>query len=1078
MNKPLTALAVLLLIGSLAAANNWTMDGDSVYWTENGYTIRAYPAVSKELVNHYQYVNFTSTNPANIMSNLSFVFDTKPLTGDVLLWQNTSHQIKVPHLQRGSATYELDNVVSYSASTAECGFGDGQALKYNVTFGVGNTSSTVFCFDSYTNVSDNYTLTYSYNYTTYTDGTGYWMDWSSILNSFTYAYVAGHHVYTINDVPFDGSTNYQTLFRYSLPVGSSGKFDIYAHRGSPQSVLLDPSLIYVRLDPWYNSSFNYKVQVNVTNWNCSSAFCQFPITIALNKTVTNGSDIRVVNSTETGELSFWREDPNGGAGNWYGAWNYTNASGVLWVNASNQTTMFYIYYNASGVADKNNIDTTFVFGDDFTSWNASKWKTMFNVSGSSIVTGGQFHFESGKLFLVIEPASYTVTKGTAYARITGVGGAQIRALQTVIATPPDENTNINTLTYGNSGGRETYNGAAGTANNSAWSFPETVRGTFNGLNWTNIGMTKSTGEFASQYEYTKAGAFYGVGIGSNSNSGEFDYFIVTAIATATPTFTFGAQQSAPALPSNITCLIQTKTDQYNGTMVNYTLTGIFHNPTASSQTVNLSITANGTSVATNNSVAIAAGGLATLTGNYTKTRGSLDTNFTVNASATGSDPSVLNGSSSSTVFLILPIDPPSAINLMNSGGKTRCRTPQDVGYWDGRNWSINASWNCNYTNLNLTSTTATATTKGTYASFLHDDGFTDADNASDGSYTTKTTYTSFASNSTYWNYTNPATSLNQTTWQVKHGKSATYNITLASQYANQATIMVKITSNNSNSTAGNAASSAKTTTTWASSAGIGNVAWTNPDRAQAQDTSYATAVLAFNASAHNRTVYLNGSGWGFAIPTDAVITGVLVDIRRNVSSVASSRITMDNSVRLQVAGAAAGDDEATTTQYTTAWATASYGGATNLATTWNTALTPASVNAANFGILFSAKATGSTSTRTVNVDFINMTVFYNTSSNFSQSSAYAYNGTAWVKVGTDSTGTNDYTASDIYEQDMYFNSTAASGNIAGAGIKFVDSGTTTFSNSNITVSVFDRLVGDLGTAAIFVFQQASNLLIK
>jgi hypothetical protein len=52
--------------------------------------------------------------------------------------------------------------------------------------------------------------------------------------------------------------------------------------------------------------------------------------------------------------------------------------------------------------------------------------------------------------------------------------------------------------------------------------------------------------------------------------------------------------------------------------------------------------------------------------------------------------------------MILPIDPPSAINLMANGGKDRCRTPQDVGYWDNRNWNINASWNCNYTGLSLT----------------------------------------------------------------------------------------------------------------------------------------------------------------------------------------------------------------------------------------------------------------------------------------------------------------------------------------------------------------------------------------
>jgi hypothetical protein len=1050
MNKPLTALAVLLLIGSLAA-ESWLDDGHGgVYWTMNNYTISAYPKTANSTGTSFtQYVNFTSTNPQSILVNLSFVFNEQPISGDIKLWQNTSHTVPIQYQGRLNLTFNLTNVTANASSTAACQIGDAQnALKRRFTYTSNGTQTIIVCYNSYNRTGSSYIFNYTANGTVYTTEQQYWMDWSSILNSFTYTNIAEHHVYTINNVPFDGSTNYQTKFDYSFqPIVSitngqatekiySGKFDIYAHSGSPSDVVSGIGTTYVVLDPYYNSTGG-----SVTT---DGAYTVVTYT-------TNGT------FNVTGEINASVLVVGGGGAGYDFAGGGGGGGGIQYNTSFNATGIINVTIGAGG-----NCGFTYC---TFATGNGKN-----STFGTITAIGGGYGGTYDK------PPTIGGSGGGGGRALSGTTGAAGIAGQ------------------GSAGGNGASDncGGGGGGNNATGSSCDGTNGGAGGAgtNYTINGSTVCYGGGAGGGSRAGTPATGKCGGGTGDTAG-------TPSANANGTNGLGGGGGAgngptrggsgiviiryltySAISVNITCLIQTKTDQYNGTMVNYTLMGIFHNPTALLQTVNLSITANGTSVATNNSVAIAAGGLATLTGNYTKARGSLDMNFTVNASATGSDQSDLNGSSSSTVFLILPIDPPSAINLMNNGGKTRCRTPQDIGYWDGRNWSINASWNCNYTNLNLTSTTATATTKGTYASFLHDDGFTDADNASDGSYTTKTTYTSFASNSTYWNYTNPANSLNQTTWQVKHGKSATYNITLASQYANQATIMVKITSNNSNSTAGNAASSAKTTTTWASSAGIGNVAWTNPDRAQAQDTSYATAVLAFNASAHNRTVYLNGSGWGFAIPTDAVITGVLVDIRRNVSSVASSRITMDNSVRLQVAGAAAGDDEATTTQYTTAWATASYGGATNLATTWNTALTPASVNAANFGILFSAKATGSTSTRTVNVDFINMTVFYNTSSNFSQSSAYAYNGTAWVKVGTDSTGTNDYTASDIYEQDMYFNSTAASGNIAGAGIKFVDSGTTTFSNSNITVSVFDRLVGDLGTAAIFVFQQASNLLIK
>ena len=407
----------------------------------------------------------------------------------------------------------------------------------------------------------------------------------------------------------------------------------------------------------------------------------------------------------------------------------------------------------------------------------------------------------------------------------------------------------------------------------------------------------------------------------------------------------------------------------------------------------------------------------------------------------------------------------------------------------------NTSWNSsgnvtriyyNYTWFNGTTavesgqyqnlTQINATIKGV-DSFYNESGIVSANLANDTDYATHSNYTSYSNASLYWNYTNLANSTNQTTWQVKHGTAATYNITLPAACAAQATIQLRITANNSNSTAGNANFSAKTTTTWASSAGIGNIAWTNPTQAQASDNSPATAVLAFNASAVNKTVYLNGSGWGFAIPSYAVITGVMVSIRRNVSST-SSRITMDNSVRLQVDGAAAGDDEAKTTQYTTSYVVSDYGGVSNLSATWNTTLTPAQVNAANFGILFSAKATSGTSTRTVNLDFINMTVFYNTSSNYSQTSAYAYNGTAWVNVGINSTATNNFSASDIYEQDVYFNTTswADSGFANGTEI-LVNNKTTGITTGNWTFEC-DSMdsAGNVAKAnsSVFVITAATN----
>jgi hypothetical protein len=361
--KPLYILfACFALIGGIFAMDTWTLDGNGgVYWTNNGYKISAYPATSTEFMNHYHYVNFTSTNPANIMTNLSFVFDSQPLSGDVLLWQNMSHQVKVPYTIRQNQTYIQNGVTGYTTSTSPCLIGDNQNLnKYNVTFSTNNSSgSKILCFDSFTNISNNYTLTYSLNTTAYSTQTQYWMDWGSILNTFTYTAISNHHVYTINNVPFNGNTNYQTKFLYSFPKNSEGKFDIYAHTGSPADVVNGIAQVFVELDPWYS-------------WS----------TLGYSYWISND------NSTMFANLSF---------------------------NDSGRT--FYVYEN--GTTAKSNIDNTMLFGDDFdgASVNGSKW----NWTGGSNTTSGsilaQTGVASGELGLFSYP-SVRFTNGTAlYSRL-------------------------------------------------------------------------------------------------------------------------------------------------------------------------------------------------------------------------------------------------------------------------------------------------------------------------------------------------------------------------------------------------------------------------------------------------------------------------------------------------------------------------------------------------------------------------------------------------------------------------------------------------------------------------------------
>jgi hypothetical protein len=701
MNKT-PILICLLLMGNLFA-DNWIDDGNGgVYWTMNNYTISAYPKTSNELINHYQYVNFTSTNPANILTNLSFVFDQQPLSGDVLLWQNLSHQVQVPHTTRLSSTYQFNGVTKYEVSTSPCQTGDAQnTLKYSITYG-NNSTTTIACFDSYTNISNNYTITYSYNGTTYTTETRYWMDWGTILNDFTYTTISNHHVYTINNVPFNGNTNYQTKFLYSLPIkktnegfSSSGKFDIYAHSGSPSDVVNGIGTTYVVLDPWWNSTWNYKQQINFTNWNCGFTYCQFPINFSSSK--TNGTDIRILNATEDGELSFYRESGN---------WSAATGTGNLWVNASNNTASIWIYYNTTGtVSDASNGDAVFSFFDDFnngTSMTAGKWD---HTPAELTIANSIMNFKNAG-------ADHDIVKSINTFPTTGQS-AVFR-----VSIPPttgyycgigwqDSNVDTNITAIWLTASVETdVNGAFGTALGTlpylkGW---QSIRVMSNPLNasfylpYNQLNTTKVTTPKATNIGFSSW-------TNVHNSTVTLDWIGVANMGELFPTLTFSNEQSSivPNSPNtNLTVYIQTSTSQYNGTWINYTVTGIFINPTNTSQTINASITGNGTNITSETNITIAANAAYILTGNYTRLRPMLDANFTINASATGYDISILNGTSSTVLTMILPIDPPSAINLMANGGKDRCRTPQDVGYWDNRNWNINASWNCNYTGLSLT----------------------------------------------------------------------------------------------------------------------------------------------------------------------------------------------------------------------------------------------------------------------------------------------------------------------------------------------------------------------------------------
>jgi hypothetical protein len=152
------------------------------------------------------------------------------------------------------------------------------------------------------------------------------------------------------------------------------------------------------------------------------------------------------------------------------------------------------------------------------------------------------------------------------------------------------------------------------------------------------------------------------------------------------------------------------------------------------------------------------------------------------------------------------------------------------------------------------------------------------------------------------------------------------------------------------------------------SLGGGGANWTTPDNATVTDNAYAQATVDGSTTDPLRCI-----GYGFAIPDGATILGIRVDVERK-----SNRITnggsRDSSLQLAKGGAAVGLDRATATTYTTVDVVEAHGGTADL---WGTTWTPAEINAADFGAIFSAtKPSGAGASHTLTIDMIRITVTY------------------------------------------------------------------------------------------------------
>ncbi len=384
-------------------------------------------------------------------------------------------------------------------------------------------------------------------------------------------------------------------------------------------------------------------------------------------------------------------------------------------------------------------------------------------------------------------------------------------------------------------------------------------------------------------------------------------------------------------------------------------------------------------------------------------------------------------------------------------------------------------------------------------SFAYDAGFTNPANAYDSNYATKASYTAFSSASMYWNYTNPANSTNQTTWQAKHGTAATANDTLPSTCAAQPTVQLRIVSNNSNSTTNATQSALGGTITTMIDGGVnytvhtftangtfivngtingveadviggsgggggsgnsnsrgggggGGGAYSYINISALNNGSYAVTIGGAGAAgttngaggaggdswfnATTTVIAHGGSGGGVGSSTSGGAGGPAASGVGTIKYSGGNGAAGSNNNYAGAGGGGAGTNGSGGNASTTnaGNGTASYGG------TGGAGRLAASPGAGNAGNAYGGGGGGGYTTSgtryaggagAAGIVVITYPTPLPITTNYSQSSQQCWNGTAWIGVGTASNATNNFNASDIYEQNLYFNTSNTTGTFNG-----------------------------------------------
>ncbi len=177
---------------------------------------------------------------------------------------------------------------------------------------------------------------------------------------------------------------------------------------------------------------------------------------------------------------------------------------------------------------------------------------------------------------------------------------------------------------------------------------------------------------------------------------------------------------------------------------------------------------------------------------------------------------------------------------------------------------------------------------------------------------------------------------------------------------------------------------------------VGTVEWDDPSFAETSDDSDAVALS--DGISH----YLKVTGFGFNLPSNAQINGILVEIEKQGSQTAGHH-SEDSEIKIIKGGTIGSTNKGTTTYWPASDTYVSHGNSTDL---WGETWTASDINDVDFGVAISANTTDDPccSDNSANVDHVRMTIYYDINYTLGLDDS---DSDKWKIAASDALGTDD-----------------------------------------------------------------------